>query len=115
MGWALWSPWIKAQKSSQPLQLESGGDHKLSEAVMNPKSAFSLSFYGACEAPCLNKEQHAGFMTIWGSCENNALLTVRMEKENQNLPFVNPTWPTGKVWSLLEDEVLVTQLGQVKQ
>lgn len=54
-------------------------------------------------------------MTIWGSCENNALLTVRMEKENQNLPFVNPTWPTGKVWSLLEDEVLVTQLGQVKQ
>ena len=31
-------------------------DHRLSEAEMNLKSAFSLSFNRACEAQCLNKE-----------------------------------------------------------
>lgn len=63
---------------------------------MTLESMFSPLILWIYEAQCLNKEHCVGFITIWGSCENNALLIVRMEKENQSLPFINPRCPTGE-------------------
>lgn len=54
---------------------------------MTLESMFSPLILWIYEAQCLNKEHCVGFITIWGSCENNALLIVRMEKENQSLSF----------------------------
>lgn len=109
-----WMSLVKeTQNLSQPHYLENDGIIGGQRQKSSWRTCPAPSFYTACVAQCLNKEQSVQFINIFGWYENNIILIVSMEKEKCTLLW-NLRHPTGEDSVWFRDGNIWDQLHHVK-